>query len=72
LKKVLAAVIAAGLIVSGTTAALAASPKPKVAGAGAAEGTAKHEMSESAGTQAKEAKKSGIKKRKKVVVKKKK
>jgi hypothetical protein len=72
MKKVsLTLLIAASLAVS-SSSAFAASPKPHVSGAaGAAEGTANHEMSESSGTQKAEGSKS-VKKSTKSVIKKKK
>ncbi len=70
MKKVsLALLIAASLVVS-SSSAFAATPKPHVTGAaGAAEGTANHEMSESSGTQKAEGSKT-VKKASKSVIKK--
>ena len=72
MKKVsLALLIAASLVVS-SSSAFAATPKPHVTGAaGAAEGMAKHEMSETSGTQKAEGSKK-VKKASKSVIKKKK
>ena len=58
MKKVSLALLIAASLVASSSAAFAATPKPHVTGAaGAKEGTAKHEMSETSGTQKAEASK---------------
>jgi hypothetical protein len=72
MKKVSLAVLIAASLVASTSTSLAATPKPHVSGgSGAKEGTAKHEMSESSGTQKAEGSKM-VKKATKSVIKKKK
>jgi hypothetical protein len=74
LKKLTISALVIGSLVFAPTFASAATkaPKPSISGGAAAEeGTAAHESGESAGTQNKEAKKSGVKKTKKVIKKKK-
>ena len=57
MRKVLVAVLAAGVLVSGSTASFAATKAPIVKPTkAAAEGTAKHEMTENSSTQKNEAK----------------
>jgi hypothetical protein len=74
LKKLTISALVIGSLVIAPTISNAATkaPKPAISGAASAkEGTAAHESGESAGTQNKEAKKSGVKKVKKVIKKKK-